>query len=114
MKRNRFLKILKFAPIAVVLVTLLTAGFSYVVMRLWNWLVPAIFGLHLITYWQAVGILILSKILFGGFRGGRGGWNWRRRMRERWEQMTPEERERFRQGLKSFRDPFGSAPKPNK
>jgi hypothetical protein len=70
------------------------------VMGLWNWLAPTIFGGRTIDFWQALGILILSKILFGGFRGRSGfGGHWKRRMRERWEQMTPEEREKFRQGM---------------
>ena len=74
--------------------------FGFIVMSLWNWLAPAVFGARTIDFWQALGILILSKILFGGFRGGRGfGGHWSRRMRERWEEMTPEEREKFRQGM---------------
>jgi hypothetical protein len=77
---------------------------TYVVMRLWNWLTPVMFGWHIITFWQALGILFLCKILFGGFRGFRGGpgrhLQWRRRMFERWEQMTPEEREKFRESMR--------------
>ena len=62
---------------------------------------PALFGLAVITFWQAVGLLILSKILFGGFRFRRGpGLHWRRRMTERWEKMTPEQREQFREGMR--------------
>jgi len=74
--------------------------FGFLVMSLWNWLAPSVFGAHTIDFWQSLGILILSKILFGGFRG-RPGWggHWRGRMRERWEQMTPEERDKFRQGM---------------
>jgi hypothetical protein len=74
------------------------AVFGCVVMSLWNWLAPAVFGLHSITFWQALGVLILSKILFGGFHGRHGG-HWKRRMNERWQQMTPEEREQFCQGM---------------
>jgi hypothetical protein len=73
-----------------------------VVMHLWNWLAPALFGLRQITFWQAFGLLALCRILFGGFGlsgGGSARANSRRRMRERWEQMAPEERERLRQGL---------------
>ena len=73
-----------------------------VVMLLWNWLAPALLGLGQITFWQALGLLALCRILFGGFGLGGGGSHRsksRRRMRERWEQMTPEERERFCQGL---------------
>lgn len=95
---------LMFASFAVLFITV----FSAIVMRLWNWLMPAVFGWHLITFWQAVGLLVLSKILFGGFRGRPGGhWHWRRRMMERWDRMTPEEREQFRQGMRRC-GPFGA------
>lgn len=64
-----------------------------------------------ITFWQALGILVLSKILFSGF-GGRPGHrgHWRNRMRDRWAGMTPEERERFRQGIHSRCGHPGMAP----
>jgi len=76
--------------------------FSFLVMSLWNWLMPGLFGRPAITFWQAAGLLVLSRILLGGFRGPGGPphWHWRRRIMERWEQMTPEERERFRHGLR--------------
>ena len=96
MRKNRWLRALKFFPIALLFVAL----FGLIVMTLWNWLMPALFGLKMVTYWQAIGLVILSKILFGGFRGGPGGRHWRHRMMERWEQMTPEEREKFRQGMR--------------
>ncbi len=70
------------------------------VMRLWNWLLPTLFGWRLINFWQAVGILALCRILFGGLgRHGSGRSNFRRRMAERRERMTPEEREKFRQAM---------------
>jgi hypothetical protein len=74
-----------------------------VVLHLWNWLLPTLFGLRQITFWQALGLLALCRILFGGFGLSGGGVrsNSRRRMAERWEQMTPEEREKFRQGMRS-------------
>jgi hypothetical protein len=43
--------------------------FGFVVKWLWNWLMPALFGLGAITYWQAFGIVLLAKLLFGGFGG---------------------------------------------
>src|SRR5579872_2810973 len=96
MKRNRLLRSFKIF----VVVSLAASIFSFATMWLWNWLMPAIFGLHAIRFWQALGLLVLSKILFGGFRGRPGfGAHWRGRMRARWEQMTPEEREKFRQGM---------------
>ena len=104
MRRNRFVRILKFAIFGVLFLAL----FTFLVMRLWNWLMPALFGWHLITIWQALGILVLSKILFGGFRGGpHRNWNWRRRMFERWEKMTPEEREKLRERMRSRCGGFG-------
>jgi hypothetical protein len=104
MKRHRFVRGLKFVLFAVLFVTVLGFG----VMSLWNWLMPALFGWRLINFGQAVGILVLSKILFGGFRGHPGRHlYWRRRMMERWEQMTPEEREKFRQGMRGRCGPFG-------
>ncbi len=108
MKRNRFLRIVKFAVIAAFIITLL----SFVVMHLWNWLTPALFGWHVITFWQALGLLVLSKILFGGFRGRPGPHMfWRRRMMERMAHMTPEERERFRASMHGHCGSF-SAPAP--
>jgi hypothetical protein len=100
MKRNRMLRILKFAPLAIVGVAVFGFLFGWVVMSLWNWLMPTLFSLHPITFWQAIGLLFLSRILLGGFRGGRGG-HWRHRMKERWETMSPEEREKFREGMRS-------------
>lgn len=93
----------------VLLVLLAAAVLSFVVMGLWNWLMPALFALHRISFWQALGLLLLSKILFGGFRGGRGAhMHWRGRMMERWAQMTPEEREKFKEGMRGRCGMFGS------
>ncbi len=98
MRKHWILRVLKFAVIGVAALAL----FSFVVMNLWNWILPAVAGWHPITFWQALGLLILSKILFGGFHGGPGRhMHWRRRMMERWEQMTPEEREKFREGMRA-------------
>jgi hypothetical protein len=102
-------RILKVVLAVVVLAPLLIAVLGFVVMSLWNWLTPTLFGWHLITFWQAVGILLLSKIIFGGVRGGSGGrMHWRRRMMDRWEHMTPEEREKFSQGMRSRCGSFGA------
>ncbi|HTS11092.1 MAG TPA: hypothetical protein VMH00_03150 [Candidatus Limnocylindrales bacterium] len=109
MMRHPIAKVLKFILFGVLFLVLFTV-FTFLVMRLWNWLMPAIFGLHLITFWQALGILVLCRILFGGFRGRgpRRGFNggWRGRMSQRWERMTPEERERFRERMRNC-GPFG-------
>jgi len=76
--------------------------FGFVVKELWNWLMPGIFHLGMISFWQALGLLVLSKILFGGFHrhaGGRGRRGWKEQMEKRWAGMTDEERERFRSGM---------------
>jgi hypothetical protein len=88
--------------------------FGFIVKGLWNVLVPPIFGWHTITFWQALGLLLLSKILFGGFHrhGGRDHGRWKQRMKDRWEQMTPEEREKFRKGMRCGRAPFTSSAEP--
>jgi len=85
------------AVIAAVIAVL--ALLALVVMLLWNSLVPQLFRGPPLEYWQALGLLLLSRILFGGLRR-RGGWHghWRQRMwRERWESMTPEERAHLRE-----------------
>ena len=88
--RGRFI----FIPLAVAAFLSLA---SFVVMSLWNYLMPVIFHLGLITFWQAMGIFILCKILFGFGKGGhRGGWM-KHRMAERFKNMTPEEREKFKE-----------------
>jgi hypothetical protein len=97
MNRYWLIRRLKFVLVAAAAMLV----FGFVVMSLWNWLMPALFGWRLINFWQALGLLVLSRILFGGFRGRPGGHlYWRRRMMERWEQMTPEEREKFREGMR--------------
>ena len=90
------------APLAITGLCLFVALGGEVVRQLWNWLLPVLFGWPRITFWQAVGLLALCRILFGGF-GGRGfaRSRFRRRMEERWEHMTPEERERFRRGIRA-------------
>jgi len=88
------------APLALLGILVFTFIGGEVVKLLWNWLLPPLFGLSRITFWQSLGILLLCRILFGGFRchGSRRSY-FRQRMAERWERMTPEERERFRHGI---------------
>jgi hypothetical protein len=101
------------APLAILGILLFIAIGGELVLHLWNWLLPPLFGWREITFWQALGILLLCRILFGGVGGrGFGSSNVRGRMRERmaermgertaerWDRMTPEERERFRQGMR--------------
>jgi len=76
---------------------------SFVVMTLWNNLLPAILHVGVITFWQAMGIFVLCKILFGfGKGGGPGRGNWmRHRMEEKFNKMTPEEREKFKEKFRN-------------
>jgi hypothetical protein len=85
------------APLAIVAMVAFAALGGEVVRLLWNWLLPALFGWRQITFWQAVGLLALCRILFGGV-SGRG---FRGPGRRRWEKMTPEEREKFRERMGS-------------
>ncbi|MBR7987452.1 hypothetical protein KDX04_16665 [Burkholderia cenocepacia] len=84
----------------VLLVAIAIGVLGWVVMTLWNWVMPALFvGARTIDFAHALGLLVLSRILFGGFRGHRG-WHGRRHWRK-WEAMTPEEREQFRAAWRS-------------
>ena len=87
--------------VALIVLIFIAAG-GQAVLHLWNWLLPPIFGWKEISFWQAVGLLALCRILFGNF-SGRPLWrsDFRRRMANRWQNMTPEERERFRRGMPS-------------
>ena len=110
------------APLAILGILLFIAIGGEIVKQLWNWLLPPLFGWPQITFWQAFGILALCRILFGGFGGHRSYRSSLRhrmtermagRMAERWEGMTPEERERFRQGMRGrcgFNPSTGSPP----
>jgi hypothetical protein len=93
MHRRGMRKAWVFLPIAILAITV----FGFVVMNLWNWLVPALFAGRAITFWQALGVLALSRILFGGFFRRHGGPG--RRFKAGWDQLTPEEREKFRAGM---------------
>jgi len=94
-------KMIWIAPLAILAMLLFVTIGGYVVMHLWNWLLPSLFGWRLITFWQGLGLLLLCRILFGGFRlHGPGRSNFRHRMQERCGRMSPEERERFRQGIR--------------
>ena len=89
--------VFKGAAIAVAVV-LLIAVLGWAVMLLWNYLVPSLFHGPALGYWQAFALLVLCRILFGSLRGHRHHGHWRhRRWRERWESLSPEERERLRQ-----------------
>ena len=73
--------------------------FGFVTMYLWNEIMPYLFHLPTIDFRMAIGLVILSKILFGGIRmrgSGGGGWGQKKFWKAKWESMTPEEREKFK------------------
>src|SRR5216684_478809 len=76
------------APLAILAIPVFMFIGGELVMHLWNWLLPPLFGWRQITFWQAIGLLALCRILFGGF-GCRGfsRSHFRHRMAERWERM---------------------------
>jgi hypothetical protein len=83
--------------------------FTMATMYLWNWLVPTLFAGPVVSFWQALGLLALSKILFSGIgKGGghKGHWgksHWDSRWQEKWKSMTPEDQERFKQKMMRFK-----------
>ena len=94
MKRFMIRKI----PLVIGAVALGVFAFSGLVMLLWNGILPAVLHVSAITIWQAAGILLLSRILFGARRGVRGGmWSGgrKKRMVMQWQRMTPGEREKM-------------------
>ena len=103
MKRHWFLKAIMFSCMFIAFVLLM----GFVVMWLWNWLMPALFHFDSINYWQSVGLLALSRILFYPFGGrnwhrhaqhGRCGNNeeWKKKWQDKMNNMTPEERDKFK------------------
>lgn len=96
-------------PLAVVA---FLALFTFAVHQLWNCVLVDVLAVKAITYWQALGILVLAKILFGGFphrRGGPCGHIHEHMMAKRMESATPEEREKIREEM---RRRFGDWPRP--
>lgn len=90
MKRKWWFFLIPFAIVAFIFVG------GEVVMHLWNWLLPGLFGWRAITFWQGLGLLLLCRILFGGL--GHGGPKGRGCRRSR---MSPEEREKFHDTLRA-------------
>jgi len=92
--------------VKVIVIGILAMGiFGWVVMALWNEIVPAVFNGPELSYWQAVGLLVLSHVLLRGWTPWRhgGGWKhdrWKRRFEEKLAAMTPEEREKFKEEWK--------------
>ena len=88
-------KIVGFTTLAIAGIALLT----WVVMLLWNGVLAEVVPVSTVTYWQALGLLVLSKILFGGFRGKGGDYKkrWKEKMEAKLEGLSPEEREKIKE-----------------
>lgn len=82
-------------PIGIAAVILFAWLGGTIVKLLWNWLMPELFGLPQLDYWKALGLLALSRILFGSFGKGGGGHRYRRN-------MSPEERDRIRHRMRDW------------
>jgi hypothetical protein len=101
------------APLAILGMLVFIVVGGEIVLLLWNWLLPPLFGWRVITFWQALGLLALCRILFGGLGWHRSGRSsFRSRMRDRCgHNLTPEERERFRERFRQrMRERFGMGP----
>ena len=109
---NKFVRVLRFIVIGLVIATVL----SFIVMQLWNHLLPEVVGARTITFWQALGLLALCRILFGGFGWHRPRhYSCRNRMGDHFGRMSPEERDRFRQSVRDYcrqavREHLGATP----
>jgi ABC-type multidrug transport system fused ATPase/permease subunit len=88
----------------IVLGAVFITAFGFATMYLWNWLVPALFSGPVLTFWQALGLLLLCKLLFGGFSKGHHEkkhwrWNkerWREHVKNKMEHLSPEEKEKVK------------------
>ena len=120
-RKRKLKKLIWIAPLAIVGMILFVTIGGAIVMQLWNWLLPPLFGFRMIGFWQALGILVFCRILFGGFGMSGSGRSHLRsrhvgdriadrvvdRVSERLDNMTPEERERFRERM---RERYGFCP----
>lgn len=103
----------KWIILAPLMAVLFGAAITIVVMELWNWLMPELFGLDMISFWQALGLLVLSKILFGGFRFGWGcgcgGMSygppkhyWKKKFKKRMKNMSADDREKWEERFGAY------------
>ena len=94
LKGKKILLMILIIPVVIVV-------FVFVVMYLWNWLIPTLFNGPVVTFWQAFGLILLSKILFGGFKGGgsykSGSSKWGSDWKQKFKDMSPEERLVFKE-----------------
>jgi hypothetical protein len=103
-KLTRLTRLILIAPLAILGIAVFASIGGALVMLLWNWLAPALFGLRLINFWQALGLLALCRILFGGFGLGGGGH------RHSGRRMDRRIRERIRERMAEQTKPLDSPP----
>jgi hypothetical protein len=97
----------------VLMVAAIVAVLGGLTMLLWNMLIPGVFHGPEITYGQALGILILARLLFGGWGRHRGGWRhhrWRGRMQDHFAKLSPEEREKMKSEWRRYCEWHEEAP----
>jgi len=104
-RKSKIFHVFKFLLMGALFITALGFG----VRELWNCLIPDLFHGPVVTFWQALGLCLLGKLIFG-WHGGRGGGfgggfgpakeKWRNKMREKMEHMTDEEKEKLRERFK--------------
>jgi hypothetical protein len=103
MNRSRFPRFILF----LLFIFAFIVPLSFIIMTLWNNILVAVLHVSVINFWQALGLFALSRILFGGFPGKPGWVGHRRRrlemeeMRNKWFNLSPEERNNFKQNWKS-------------
>ncbi|PWS27823.1 hypothetical protein DHW03_09610 [Pedobacter yonginense] len=94
-------KFIFFLPV----VALIATALGFIVMYLWNWILPDITHAGTLNFWQALGLLVLCRLLFGNFNKGGGGKNrFRERameMRTKWQSMNEEERVKFKEEFRN-------------
>lgn len=101
-RKPKALHILKFIVLGALFITALGFG----IRELWNCLIPDLFHGPVITFWQGLGLCLLGKLLFG-WHGGPGAFKnrkraWDAKLKERYANMSPEEREKMRENLKDW------------
>ena len=99
-RRFKPLKVLFFIAVFMAFVT----AAAWIVMLLWNAILPDVVGVKPLNFWQATGLLILAKILFGGFGGRKRPWNHsgKYHWRNKWMGMTREERKEAKTRWKEY------------
>jgi hypothetical protein len=96
---NKIARMIAMGITAVIVFTLFFGLLVYFTQYLWNWLVPLLFSGPVLSYWQMAGLLVLLKILFWPISGGKR-WGHRRPWGPRWDQLSPEERERLKSRMR--------------